>query len=166
MTRYLGTIHDTEKGQDFDVYTQDGGTVEELRNALRDHRDRRNPPPSRGGISIVPGRRSSGGGAPAVRPPNTYQPAPHQAGPRSSAQIDSEHVSIRKDAVLDLVSVGGELCAAFLGRPDMPKYVGDPSADFTNATLHRDALARHEQNRERIRAVTGLVERAARILLD
>lgn len=78
---------------------------------------------------------------------------------------NDEYLAIRKDTLASVVPLIGELCAAYLGRPDLPLPSGDPETDFTNHALHRDALALHDQNRDRIRALSVLAERAAKLIL-
>ena len=47
----------------------------------------------------------------------------------------------------------------------MPAMIGDDIIDRTNSTLHRDALAMHQQNQTRILALTELAARAAKLFI-
>ena len=170
MLRYENTYHDPETGDEIDIFTDDGLGV---RNA-RDHRSssggQRQPPPSRREIAVrrrplVP--RAPGGYRPAPPPAVSAAPvAPPSPAAVPNVHSDGNYVSVKKDALLGLISLGGEFWASYLGRPDMPQPTGHTDTDLVNASLHRDALALHTQNRDRIRALTGLAERAAKLLLS
>lgn len=101
------------------------------------------------------------------RPPEPVaEPPPTAPRPTRNVYADGEYLSVRKEVFASLIPMGGELWAAFLGRPGLPKPSGDPNVDFANAALHRDALALHDQNRDRIRALTGLAERVVRLMMS
>lgn len=98
------------------------------------------------------------------RPQHVVEPAPAQpvqtpAAPPSGA----DYLTIKKSSVTDLVSLAGKAWASFLIRPDMPETIGDDIIDRTNATLHRDALAMHQQNQTRIAVLTDLATRAVKL---
>ena len=106
---------------------------------------------------------------PGARERETAQPRPRATAaerPVRNVSNDGEYLSIKKDALVGLISIIGDGWASVLARPDIPQPTGDPKIDFTNSALHRDALALHDQNRDRIRAVASLAERAARLLLS
>lgn len=110
---------------------------------------------------------------PVVREPShsgTLQPRPPQSSPAGhggpNVQANGEFVSVRKEAIAGLIPLAGEFAASYLGRPAMPQPSGDPNIDFANAALHRDALALHGQNRDRIRVLSNLAERAVKLMMS
>lgn len=166
MTRVLTTFIDPTTGQEMELCTSDGDDSQDMRNNVRRISGHRLPP----GFQVRPSSRPS-----IVRDdrhhgqgrPGPIRPRPASRGESEvPVQIGGEYLTIRKDAVVGLVQILGDVWAAHLGRPGMPEPTGDPATDFTNEALHRDALATHSQNRDRIRALTGLVERAAHALLS
>ena len=166
-TFHLGTVEDEygEAQLHFEPAPDD-----QTRNAPRDHR------PS-GGSSFMTGHnkgRFSLVRKPDARTPATRNPEPaprsprvtDQARPMANVADNGEYLAIRKDALIDLISIGGDAWASWLTRPDFPQATGDAKTDFDNASLHRDALALHDQNRDRVRTVSSLLERMARLLLS
>jgi len=159
--RYPQTLIDPHTGVEYEVHEDDSQwDADSVRNGPLGGRGRPRP-----------GRRPTrpGQGGPLAPRTTTITPVgrPSSGGHRpTSAQQSADHISIRKDDMVSLIGMGGELLAAFYGRPAMPQVVGDDVTDRTNAALHRDALALHDQNRDRIRALTGLAERAAKMMLS
>jgi len=152
MKHFSHTIYDPVTGEEIDVYVEDSSEAV------------RNGPGGRTSMAGLARPRSPGFGRPAPRGPVTRPDTGHR--PVTVHPTESgEFVSVRKSDVVGLIPLGGELWAASLGRPDMPQATGDDVTDRTNAAMHRDALALHDQNRDRIRALAGLVERAAMLLL-
>lgn len=93
-----------------------------------------------------------------IEPVAPVQPAP---APRD----DAEYLTIRKSAFAELLPSFGKAWAAFLARPAAPAAVGDDIVDRDNATMHRDALAMHQQNQTRILSITDLVARAVKLFV-
>ena len=145
-----------------------------FRNARRDHRGRA---PGRGG---PPARRPRPGGfnRPAPRPrwPQSpmvvrdpgprrpYRPVPGH-GPAPDTMMQGEYLSIKKSTLAELVPAAGQLWASFLARPEMPQASGNDIIDRDNASMHREALAMHQQNQTRILALTDLAARVAKLIL-
>ena len=98
------------------------------------------------------------------REPTIVRTSPTEG--RVNARADGEYFSVKKEVVAELIPTLGELASASLGRPDMPRYTGDPSTDYANAALHREALALHDQTRERIRVTSNLIERFAKVVMS
>ena len=73
------------------------------------------------------------------------------------------YFAIKKDALAEIIPSLGQVWASFLGRPELPKAVGNDTIDRDNAALHRDALAHHQQNQTRILALTDLAARAVKL---
>ena len=168
VLKYHHTIPHPITGEVMDVMYDEDGNSDPLRDAQR--RSSYYGPVGRS-FAILQNRSER---RPAQRPqlaggrPATTASAPVAASAPSTAPArdDGEYVAIRKEAVASLLPIIGELCAAYLGRPDMPRPTGDHNTDFTNEALHRDALASHSQQRDRIRAIAGLAERAAKLMLS
>lgn len=76
-----------------------------------------------------------------------------------------EFFAIRKTVLADLLSAAGPIWASFLMAPEPPKAVGDDVVDRDNASMHRQALAQHDQNQTRILALTDLAARVAKLFL-
>jgi hypothetical protein len=66
-------------------------------------------------------------------------------------------IAIPKTWLADSVIVASKAWAAFLQRPDLPEATGDAVTDANNASLHRDALQRHDDNKDKIRFVGELL---------
>ena len=117
--------------------------------------------------------RPSGGTRPAPRTivtrPRPLPTRPDPIVPVSPAptpvQSSDEYLAIKKSAVADILLAGGKVWASFLARPNPPAAVGDDIVDRDNATMHRDALAMHQQNQTRILALTDLVSRAVKAFI-
>lgn len=140
--------HDDDHDDDRD---DDG--VDDVRNAARGGRRGRrgrSPAPSRRSRKRSSSRRS--GRSIAVRKP---------ARPKRG-----EHFSLKKSAMIEMVPLAGQVWASFLGRPGTPPATGDNLTDHGNASLHRDALARHQQMQHRIVALSELASRALEMVLD
>ena len=101
-----------------------------------------------------------------VRPPPAppIRPAP-QPAPQTTPEVGDDFVAIKKSAVAELLASVGPLWASVLARPQAPQAVGDDIIDRDNATMHRDALALHQQNQTRILALTDLAARAVKLFI-
>ncbi len=88
----------------------------------------------------------------------------HTARPTQPAQ--SEHFALKKSAVIEMIPLAGQVCASFIGRPEMPTPTGDNVVDHGNASLHRDALSRHQQMQHRIVALSELASRGLEMVLE
>jgi hypothetical protein len=73
------------------------------------------------------------------------------------------YLAIKKSAIVEILPSLGHLWAAFLGMPQAPQAVGEDKIDRDNAAMHREALARHQQNQTRILALTDLASRAVKL---
>lgn len=168
MLYHSHSYQDPDTGEIIDVIVDD---EPEYRNAGRDHRadvPRSTAPPRhpghpgnpasppRHGSTGIPARVIVRNPGPPARPLPGQGPAGYDAG---------EYLAIKKSALADVIPAVGLVWASFLGRPAMPQAVGDDVIDRDNAALHRDALAKHQQNLTRIEALTDLAARAARLLL-
>ena len=170
-TTHLGTFTDQETGDELELHFDPDGHNPNVRNAPRDHRpgspggSKSFMPTHGAGFSLV---RNPPPRTPATRDPEkTHHPRATDPGrPARNVTSDGEYLAIKKEALVDLISIAGDAYASFLARPDVPRATGDNKTDFDNAALHRDALALHDQNRDRIRTISGLVERTARLLLS
>lgn len=162
-TIHLTTVKD-ESGEEVEVHLDPS----KLRNA---------PQPKRASGSFMPGhgsafslvRKPAPRAAAAPRDNAEAHQRPRvtdQVGPAGHVASDGEYLAIKKEALVDLISIAGDAWASFLARPDIPQATGDVKIDMENASLHRDALALHDQNRDRIRVLSGLAERAARLLFS
>lgn len=164
MLYHSHSYQDPDTGEIVDVIVDD---EPEYRNAGRDHRadvPRSTAPPRHPGHpgNLAPRPQHGSTGIPArVIVRNPARPLPGQ-GPGYNA---GEYFAIKKSAIADVIPAVGQVWASFLGRPAMPQAVGDDVIDRNNAALHRDALAKHQQNQTRITALTDLAARAARLLL-
>lgn len=169
MSQFSHSFRDATTGELYDVYH---APETELRNGPRDHRSNR--PPSSGGIPTravsAPRPRGSGGYYANAFRPRTGGLVPHHGNPAvSMAQATApagEFLAIKKSALVDLLPAAGALWASVLSPPDRPAAIGNDVVDRDNASLHREALALHQQNQTRILALTDLAARAARIILD
>jgi hypothetical protein len=176
---YSHSYEDPDTGQLVDVMVEDG--YDEYRNAVRDHRSQGSgipaarpymPPPRMPGQATRPPGGMFGGIVPprqvVVRDPGPPQIVPPRppARPTSARPIGFEHgeyLTIKKSAIAEILPSLGHLWAAFLGMPQAPQAVGEDKTDRDNAAMHRDALARHQQNQTRILALTDLASRAVKL---
>jgi hypothetical protein len=174
---YSHSYEDPETGQLVDVMVDDG--ADEYRNAsVRDHRAQGAspaprpymPPPRHPAQSTRPPGGMFGGIVPprqvVVRDPGLPQTVPQRPPVRPTRPIGFEHgeyLTIKKSAIGEILPSLGHLWAAFLGIPQAPQAVGEDKTDRDNAALHRDALARHQQNQVRILALTDLASRAVKL---
>lgn len=126
--------------------------------------------------------RSGGSKRPRTAPPrrpNRRRSPPVRVGRRAPMVIRAsqrprpvvvaqtpDRISIRKDAVIELLPMVGQVWAAFLGMPDAPAIENDDRIDRENAAAHRQALAQHQQNQTRILALTNLATRAANLMIN
>ena len=76
-----------------------------------------------------------------------------------------EYFAIKKSALAEIIPAVGQIWASVLVPPEAPKAIGDDIVDRDNASMHRQALAKHDQNQTRILALTNLVARAAKVFL-
>ena len=121
----------------------------------------RRPRPSRRPGTIRPRYPSPRGPAGPIGPAGPVV-AVEPTGP---VHDHGDYVAIKKDVVAELVPIIGKAYASFLARPEPPSATGDNIVDRDNASMHRDALALHQQNQTRILALTDLVARAAKLFL-
>ena len=175
---YSHSFEDPATGQVIDVMV-DGDEPEQRNAGPRDHRggDPRAhgsaPPwrhPGHPGVTFhprPPHGQQQGTGIPSrviVRGEGTQPGRTVPAHPADSG----DYFVIRKDAIAEAITfIGpaiGQVWASFLGQPEPPQAVGDDVIDRDNAAMHRDALAKHQQNLTRILALTDLAARAARLL--
>jgi hypothetical protein len=180
---YSHSYEDPETGQLVDVMVDDGdeyrnATLRERPGAPRDHRSqvtssggRRFTPPPRHSSARPPGPLGGGlyGSGPLVGRDYGQHSLPPQRPPvvHAPAQpVGFEHgqyIAIKKSALAEIIPSVGHLWAAFLGMPAAPQAVGEDKVDRDNAALHRDALAKHQQNQTRILALTDLASRAVKL---
>jgi len=161
-TRYSHTFVDPDTGQVVDVLVDDDD--DGYRNAgPRDHRQ------NMGGRGWLPPRPTV-----AMQPRPAQPPArPVYSSPvvvrhpmqSPAAQPSGEYLSIRKAAVAEIIPTAGMLWAAFLGMPGRPIATGDNKIDHDNQTMHAEALARHHQSQERIKAVSDLAGRMIKLFV-
>ncbi len=155
--------------QYWDDYEQDGDSY---RNRRRDHRDHvtSSRPPRSGGSRPPRG----GGSAPRPRPPGSRpggivgRPVvvrPHPTADHAMMTDGGDYLSIKKSAIAQLIPIGGQIWASFLARPAPPLAVGNDIVDRDNATLHRDALAMHQQNQTRLLALSDLASRLVKLFV-
>jgi hypothetical protein len=162
------------------VIVDDG--YDEYRNAVRDHRSQGSgvptarpymPPPRMPGQATRPPGGMFGGIVPprqvVVRDPGPPQIVPPRVPARPTTPArpigfeHGEYLTIKKSAIAEILPSLGHLWAAFLGMPQAPQAVGEDKTDRDNAAMHRDALARHQQNQTRILALTDLASRAVKL---
>jgi hypothetical protein len=160
------TYEDPVTGRLVDVLMPDDDAGYYRNAQVNDHRR----PPHHGGSSpgVVPPRTrsvppSAGHAMPvASRPVVVRSPG---ARPVVHAYPQQEPLgTINATTIAKLAPIVGQLCAAFLGRPNPPEIVGSDRIDRENAALHRDALAAHQQNQARILALSDLVGRGIEIV--
>jgi hypothetical protein len=164
------TYRNPDTGELVDVMVpDDDGDASEYRNAgARDHRSRSGSSRlTRSGSSRSRSttRRSGGSGGNRVEIQRRGGGGIVDDG-GGLTRYDGDYLAIRKSALADLIPTIGELWASFLGLPDAPQVVGDDVTDRTNAGLHREALARHQQSQARILAVTNLASRAIHLFAN
>ncbi len=165
---------DPDTGELFDVVEDDDDI--DYRNARRKVRlgDRGGFGRSKRSLQRHGGHRldRSPGGLMGGHRPGSYRDRPgffpHGPGMPMGPIVppEGQYLSIKKSSVAELLPGVGKVLASFLGRPQPPQAVGDDKVDRDNATLHRDALAKHEQNQARILALTDLAARAVKLFAN
>lgn len=141
---YSHSYVNPETGQLVDVMVDEDPT----RNARR-HVE---APPSVSAVS----RPGAGGFYARPMMPHFPRPPVQVAQP---VQTGPAYLSVRKADLLELVPAIGAIWASVLVLPDAPVATGDDVIDRNNATMHREALARHQQSQTRILALTELGRR-------
>ena len=160
-----GDLWDADDVEEVEVV--DASDIVEQRNATpRDHRGsglgRVLLAHRRSGDRQRPDRRP--GGRPLImRDRGDRRPRPRPGPDRDDIEDQGDFIAVRKGAVAELIPVAGQLWASFLGRPEAPQAVGDDIVDRNNASMHREALALHQQNQTRILALTDLAARAVKL---
>jgi hypothetical protein len=115
-------------------------------------------------VDVYEYRNAQPSGLVPPRPPPTVPQRILIRHPSSPAvPIRGEYVTIKKSAIAEIIPGLGRLWAAFLGMPQAPLAVGEDKTDRDNAAMHREALARHQQNQTRILALTDLASRAVKL---
>lgn len=144
------------------------GDILEFRNATRDHRTNRQESSTTAPRTAGSNRtravltRTHRGGVPS----KSRYTNPRQPQPSGTVNTSGEYLAIKKDVIGDLLPMAGKIWAALLGQPGRPEYTGDPRSDFTNAALHREALAQHEQSQLRIMTVSDVAGRVLKLLMS
>ena len=166
---YSHDYEDPETGELVEVVVRDDDDDElEIRNARG-----RGPIGRRVPASRVPARyqrpRVERYPAPRRRPRvpvRVERRTPVVVRERPSVARDGQYFSIKKSAIGELIPAAGKVWASFLGTPVGPQATGNDIVDRDNATVHRDALAKHQQNQVRILALTELASRAFNLFTD
>lgn len=169
---------DPETGEVFDYEPEPDSSY---RNAggVRDHRPggggggrpyQQQNLPSRPNAGAPPPRAQSHGhqSGGVIRHPTHSRPVhsrPRATHPAAAYDGNGDYMTIRKSAIIELLPIAGQLWASFLGRPDVPQAVGNDVIDRDNASMHRDALAMHQQNQTRILSLSDLASRVVKIFV-
>ena len=163
---YSHEYEDADTGEIVEVLVpddEDDDEVVEIRNARRRSQPARRLPARR----RSPSRRTQGR---ARRrrdvPARVERRAPVVVRERPTVTQDGQYLSVKKSAVGELIPAAGKVWASFLGTPDAPQATGNDIVDRDNASAHREALAKHQQNQVRILALTELASRAFNLFVD
>lgn len=99
---------------------------------------------------------------PSQRPVIVHKPRPAPAPP---PPVQDGFFTVDKGMVADVVPAVGKVWASFLVPPDGPQATGDDIVDRDNASMHRQALAAHQQNQTRILALSDLAARVLKMVV-
>ncbi len=162
---YSHSYIDPETGNLVDVMV-DGNDADYRNAGPRDHRGG-NRPPSSTSMPNRPGPRPHRPGGSRPTRPRPTRPRPTRPYPDHANSItdSGEYVTIPKSLIAELIPATGQVWASFLGLPDAPQATGNDVIDRDNATMHRDALAMHQQNQTRILSLSNLASRLVKLFV-